>query len=105
MQTGADARMEAIESGQHVPNAFAGGDFILTEFQVQFLFAGNFLPEYIQKSQYREHLELNFDEKIFFHEPVNKFYDLPLVKKLALDAYKKVQHLQDPLSMSKKQID
>ena len=32
---------------------------------------------------YREHLEKNFEDKIFFFEPLNKFYDLLWVKKLA----------------------
>ena len=32
---------------------------------------------------YRDHLDLNFDEKIFFFEPINKFYDLPWIRKLA----------------------
>jgi hypothetical protein len=32
---------------------------------------------------YREHLEKNFEDKIFFFEPLNKFYDLLWVKRLA----------------------
>lgn len=32
---------------------------------------------------YREHVAKNFDDKIFFFEPINKFYDLLWIKKLA----------------------
>jgi hypothetical protein len=41
-----------------------------------------FLLDLIKANPYREHLDLNFDDKIFFHETVNKYYDLPKVKKL-----------------------
>ena len=40
------------------------------------MFGDHFLEEFLVRDFYREHLELNFDEKIFFHEPVNKYFDL-----------------------------
>jgi hypothetical protein len=46
---------------------------------------------------------MNFTEKIFFHEPVNKFFDLPLIKLYAFTALQKVKHLSDPMSLSMKQ--
>ena len=39
--------------------------------------------EWILGNPYREHLEKNFEDKIFFFEPLNKFYDLLWVKRLA----------------------
>jgi hypothetical protein len=48
------------------------------------LYSQTFLEEFITSNPYREHIEKNFDDKIFFHEPVNKFYDLLLIKKLAM---------------------
>lgn len=44
------------------------------------MFVNNFLGKFLNESAYREHLQMNFDDKIFFHEPVNKFYDLPLIR-------------------------
>jgi len=45
---------------------------------VEYLF-----KEWILGNPYREHLEKNFEDKIFFFEPLNKFYDLLWVKRLA----------------------
>ena len=56
---------------------------MLTKYQVMFLFVDTFLNRFIVDSPYREHLALNFDDKIFFHEPVNKFYDLPYLRRCA----------------------
>ena len=47
------------------------------------MFATNFLEELLTQEYYREYLELNFDDKIFFHEPVNKYFDLLWIRKLA----------------------
>jgi hypothetical protein len=47
------------------------------------MFVENLLCKFLKENPYREHLDLNFDDKIFFHEPVNKFFDLPLLRKLA----------------------
>jgi len=67
-----------------MPNAFPGVDFFLTAPQVHLLFTNNFLCDnFLQTSPYREHNLMNFTEKIFFHEPVNKFFDLPLIKAYA----------------------
>lgn len=68
--------MDAIQSGAQVPSGFPGVDFFLTQIQLQFVFSDNFLGEFFSNDFYREHLEKNFDDKIFFHEPVNKYYDL-----------------------------
>jgi hypothetical protein len=46
--------------------------------------------QWIVGNPYREHLSKNFEDKIFFFEPVNKFYDLLWVKRLA---YKQLDHL------------
>ncbi len=62
-----------------IPSPFPG-DFYLSETQVQFLYVDFFLCKFINESPYREHLDLNFDDKIFFFEPVNKFFDLPLLR-------------------------
>jgi hypothetical protein len=65
------------------------------------MFAEDFLcSNFLQGNPYREHKEMNFDEKIFEYEPINKFYDLPLVKRLAFDSLQKVRHLSDPLELS-----
>jgi hypothetical protein len=57
------------------------------------LFASNFLEELLSRQFYREYMELNFEDKIFFHEPVNKFFDLLRVKKLVWDCASIVKHL------------
>ena len=94
----------SVKEGEEIRKSFPGQDFILTTQQVQLLYAEHFLVEnFIAKSPYREHLEMNFTEKIFFHEPVNKFFDLVFIKSLAFNSLKHVQHLVDPLSKSKKQ--
>lgn len=49
---------------------------------------------------YREHLELNFDEKIFFHEPVNKYYDLLLMRNLAYESLQKFKAVQNPMKIN-----
>ena len=41
------------------------------------------LNQWILGNPYREHLAKNYEDKIFFFEPVNKFYDLLWVKRLA----------------------
>jgi len=46
----------------------------------QFLI-GNFMVF----SHYREHYEKNFDDKIFFYEPINKYFDLFWHRQLALN--------------------
>lgn len=46
--------------------------------------------QWIVGNPYREHLSKNFEDKIFFFEPVNKFYDLLWVKRLA---YKQLDKL------------
>jgi hypothetical protein len=43
---------------------------------VDFLF-----KKWIVGNPYRDHLAKNYEDKIFFFEPVNKFYDLLWVKK------------------------
>ena len=50
----------------------------IKHYTVEFLFA-----KWIIGNPYREHLEKNYEDKIFFFEPVNKFYDLLWIKKLA----------------------
>ena len=55
----------------------------------------------INTSFYREYLDLNFDDKIFFHEPVNKFFDLLRVKRLILKALVQIKHVKNPLKLSK----
>ena len=37
---------------------------------------------FIVRNPYREHVEKNFDDKIFFFEPINKYYDLLHLKKM-----------------------
>jgi hypothetical protein len=65
------------------------------------MFAEEFLNScFLQGNPYREHKETNFDAKIFEYEPINKFYDLPLVKRLAFESLQKVRHLSDPLELS-----
>lgn len=81
-QTDRFAQMDAVQNDLQVPSGFPGVDFYLTEIQVQLMFASNFLEQLATQDFYREHLELNFDDKIFFHEPVNKFFDLLWVRKL-----------------------
>jgi hypothetical protein len=47
------------------------------------MFSQNFLSEFIQENPYREHTQKNYTEKIFFFEPLNKFFDLLWIKKQA----------------------
>jgi len=51
------------------------------------LYGTQFLELFLASDFYREHLQLNFDDKIFFHEPVNKYYDLLFIRNLALTAF------------------
>lgn len=48
------------------------------------LYVRDFLVKnWIEGNPYRDHLEKNFEDKIFFFEPINKFFDLLWVKRLA----------------------
>ena len=65
------------------------------------MFAESFLnSSFLEANPYREHKDMNFDDKIFEHEPINKFYDLPMVKKFAFESLQKVNHLCNPLVLS-----
>jgi len=72
-----------MEKDGEVPSPYLSEDFVLSEIQVRFLFVDRFLNRFLEESPYREHLDLNFDDKIFFYEPVNKFFDLPLTRSFA----------------------
>jgi hypothetical protein len=50
----------------------------LKQYTVEFLY-----KKWIVGNPYRDHLAKNYEDKIFFFEPVNKFYDLLWIKKLA----------------------
>jgi hypothetical protein len=41
------------------------------------------VDQWILGNPYRDHLAKNYEDKIFFFEPINKFYDLLWVKRLA----------------------
>ena len=41
------------------------------------------IKQWILGNPYRDHLEKNYEDKIFFFEPINKFYDLLWVKRIA----------------------
>ena len=41
------------------------------------------LRHWVLGNPYRDHIEKNFEDKIFFFEPINKFFDLLWVKRLA----------------------
>ncbi len=56
----------------------AGNPEELKQYTVEFLF-----KKWIIGNPYRDHLAKNYEDKIFFFEPVNKFYDLLWVKKLS----------------------
>lgn len=96
------AKSEFMERDGVIPSPYPGGDFVLSEIQVQFLFVDNFLNKFLQENPYREHLDLNFNDKIFFHEPVNKFFDLPLIRTFAWQNLMRVRHLQNPYKKSAK---
>ena len=50
------------------------------------LYARTFLiNDHILRNPYREHLSQNYEDKIFFFEPLNKFYDLLWIKRLAFN--------------------
>jgi len=66
------------------------------------IYSQNFLGDFITANPYREHTDKNYTEKIFFFEPVNKFFDLLLVKKLAWQQRQEFKHLFDPLRPSSK---
>jgi hypothetical protein len=59
-------------------------------------FAEGFLTAFIAKIPYREHMHLNFDEKIFYHEPVNKFFDLPWLRVLAYEQLTRLRDIINP---------
>jgi len=48
------------------------------------------MKQWILGNPYREHLAKNYEDKIFFFEPVNKFYDLLWVKRLAFSQLQKI---------------
>jgi len=41
------------------------------------------IKKFILVDPYREHCSKNFDDKIFFYEPINKYYDLLWLKRYA----------------------
>lgn len=95
-----------IERDGAIPSPYPGGDFVMSETQIHFMYVDNFLSKFLRENPYREHLDLNFDDKIFFHEPVNKFFDLPLLRVLAWEQLMCVRHLQNPHARSaKKQVE
>lgn len=51
------------------------------------------IPELLAKSFYREHLKFNYSEKIFFFEPINKYFDLPWLKKIVFDIVRCYEYL------------
>ena len=67
---------------------------------MQTLFGDQFLEEFLVRDFYREHLELNFSEKIFFHEPVNKYFDLLWVRKLAWENMQRFKTISNPLKLN-----
>jgi hypothetical protein len=91
---------QAIEENKVVPSSFPGADFVLTEIQVQFIFASNFLERLLTTNFYREYREQNLGDKIFGHEPLNKFYDLMRTKFLAWQALHMIKARQNPLELS-----
>lgn len=101
MQTDKFAQMDAFQNNRQVPSAFPGVDFYLTAIQVQLLFATEFLEKFITHSTYREYVELNTDDKIFFHEPINKYFDLLWVRKLVWTSLQRIKPMQDPLTLSR----
>ena len=50
------------------------------------------MNSFILGNPYREHNAKNFDDKIFFYEPINKYYDLLWVKRQAYQIL--IQHAQ-----------
>ena len=72
---------------------------------MQLLFSTQFLEEFFTKSFYREYVELNFDDKIFFHEPINKYYDLLWIRKLAWTNIQRFKKVQNPMSLSQRQLN
>lgn len=44
------------------------------------------MPNFIVGNFYREHHLKNYEEKIFFFEPINKYYDLLWMKRIAFNA-------------------
>ena len=69
------------------------------------MFATNFLEELLTQEYYREYLELNFDDKIFFHEPVNKYFDLLWIRKLAWGSLQRFKAIRNPLKMNRNRIE
>ena len=49
----------------------------------------------IMGNPYREHTEKNFDDKIFFFEPINKYYDLLWLKRMAFHLLQEHKDLID----------
>lgn len=62
------------------------------------MYEQNFLTKFLKENPYREHLNLNFDDKIFFHEPDNKFFDLPSIRVIAWKQLIRIRHLKNPYS-------
>lgn len=55
----------------------------------------NFFAELIIQNPYREHNAKNFDDKIFFFEPINKYLDLMWLKKTALEIVSKKSNTEN----------
>lgn len=53
------------------------------------------IPRLILSNPYREHHDKNYDEKIFFYEPINKYYDLLWMKKMAFRLIKAESQVSD----------
>jgi hypothetical protein len=52
--------------------------------------------EFIENSDYRDFIEKNFEDKIFFFEPINKFYDLLWIKLHAFEVIRNY-HIDFPI--------
>jgi hypothetical protein len=96
----------ALKKDNNLPVHQAGVDYTLTEQQVHFFYFESFLNRFLDESPYREHLQMNFDDKIFFYEPDNKFFDLPQTRLLAWQQYLRVKHLSTKSNKGqKKQVE
>ena len=96
----------ALKKDNNLPRHQAGVDYTLTEQQVCFFYFEAFLNRFLDENPYREHLQMNFEDKIFFYEPDNKFFDLPQTRLLAWEQFLRFKHLSNKqMKGEKKQIE
>lgn len=94
-QLAAESLEDSLKAKNPIPSAFPGKDFFLTEIQLYVMFSQNFLADFLTTTPYREHASKNYTEKIFYFEPLNKFYDLIRIRRMAWERHLEFEKMHD----------